>query len=115
MIRDVCQDRQITIVTLEGSLEVGREEKLKENLLKQTSPSASRVVLDLSGVDFIDSACLGALIAVARRLREKGGDVKISGLNAEVKSIFQITRLDRVFEVFEKKEEAVSSYGGTVK
>lgn len=110
MIRHISQDREITVVALEGSLEVGKQEKLKENLLKQAPPSASRMVLDLSGVNFIDSACLGALIAVARRLREQGGDVKIAALNTEVKSIFQITRLDRVFEIFEKKEEAVSSY-----
>ena len=105
----------MTVIVLEGSLEVGKQEKLKEDLLKQISSPSRRAVLDLTAVDFIDSACLGALIAVTRRLREQGGDIKISGLSAEVKSIFQITRLDRVFEVFWKKEEAVSSYAGGVK
>lgn len=110
MIRDIHQNGPVTVIALEGSLEVGKHEKLKEDLLKQSSPASRRMVLDLTGVDFIDSACLGALIAVARRLRGQGGDMKISGLSAEVKSIFQITRLDRVFEVFGKREEAVSSY-----
>ncbi|MBI2340330.1 MAG: STAS domain-containing protein [Deltaproteobacteria bacterium] len=110
MIRDVHQEKQVTVIVLEGSLEVGKQEKLKDDLLKQVPPSDPRLVLDFSGVDFIDSACLGALVGLARRLRETGGDVKIASPTPEVKSIFQITRLDRLFEVFATKEAAVSSY-----
>lgn len=109
MIEEVNKIGEITICKLKGTLEVAKQAKFKEELIKQIAPPC-RLVLNFRGVDFIDSACLGALISVARMVREKGGDIKLAGMNREVASVFQITRLDKVFSIFENSEEAVNSF-----
>ena len=100
----------VIIIPLSGNLDVAMQVRLKEELLKKAPLESEKIVLDFSKVEFIDSACLGALIAVARKLRKKGGDVRMASLPEEVQSIFQITRLDKVFRIFSKPEEAVASY-----
>lgn len=109
MIEEINKVGEVTICKLKGTLEVSKQAKFKEELTKQTTPPC-RLVLNFKGVDFIDSACLGALISVARMVREKGGDVKLAGMNREVASVFQITRLDKVFSIFDKPEEAVNAF-----
>src|SRR3989338_1365439 len=101
----------VIVIPLSGNLDVGVSARLKEDLVKQAPLESEKIVLDFSKVEFIDSACLGALIAVARKLRKKGGDIRIASLLEEVQSIFQITRLDKIFQIFGKPEEAVKSYG----
>ena len=110
MIGQVKKTGRVTLLSLEGSFELGKEAKLKEALLQHMSMAEAEIVLNLKDVDFIDSACLGALISVARRVRSSGGDIRLAQLNPEVASIFQITRLDKVFQIFDQPEEAVSSY-----
>lgn len=110
MINNVHHTGQVVVIDLSGTLDVAHQVKFKEALVKEIPPDKPQVVLNFKGVDFIDSSCLGALIAIARTVREKGGDVKLASLNSEVTSVFQITRLDKIFPIFEKTEEAVTSF-----
>lgn len=100
----------IIVVKPQGSLDVSIQTPFKEKLQEIAAQNDNDVVLDFSGVQFIDSACLGALVALLKRLREHKGDIKMSCLTDDVRSIFQITRLDRVFEIFDTREEAVNSF-----
>jgi len=68
------------------------------------------IILDFKKVEFIDSACLGALVGISRRLKSDGGDLTISGLQDEVRSIFQITRLDKVFPLYDDVDQAINSF-----
>lgn len=110
MIETVQNKDNVLLLALGGTLDVGKQAYLKEELVKKIPSESTHLVLDFKKVDFIDSACLGALISIARRLRSKGGDVRLASLHDEVKSIFQITRLDKVFKIFEKPEDAIKSY-----
>lgn len=110
MIKSSIKDGSVFVVSLSGTLEVSRQSQFKESLLKQVQSHPCCLVLDFKEVDFIDSACLGALISAARQLREKGGDIRLSEMNSEVTSVFQITRLDKVFKIFDKSTEAIASY-----
>lgn len=99
----------VMVVQLQGSLEVDFQGMLKEKI-EEISGKESDIVLDFSEVTFIDSSCLGALVSSVKSLRAKKGDLKLSCLQEEVRSIFQITRLDKIFEIFENVEEAIESY-----
>ena len=65
------------------------------------------VVVDLEKVSFIDSSGLGALISALKELRSNGGDLVLSSMSTQVRTVFEITRLLRVFEVFENPESAI--------
>lgn len=110
MIQAIQKENNVVVISLEGTLDVGKQTNFKEDLLKNVLSESSRVVLDFRKVDFIDSACLGALVAITRQLRSKGGDVCLAGLISEVQSIIQITRLDKIFKVYDELDEALRSY-----
>jgi anti-sigma B factor antagonist len=70
----------------------------------------SRVVLDLDGTELLDSRGLTAVLSIQDRLRESGGDIKLSSTNATNRKIFEITRLDHHVEMFDSVIEAVKSF-----
>jgi anti-sigma B factor antagonist len=62
---------------------------------------ASEVVLDLSGVDFVDSAGVGVLVGLFKNARLRGGRVRFCGLTPGVRSVLEIIQLDRIFEIYD--------------
>jgi len=75
---------------------------------KQTPSSA--VVVNLAGVNFIDSSALAALAGGMKRCRQRGGDLKLCGLQQPVRIIFELTRMERAFDIFATEAEAVASF-----
>jgi len=71
---------------------------------------ASRIVLDMRQVGFIDSSIIGALVGLLRRARAAGGDVKIAGVTPEVEMIFEVTRLHRVFRILPSVDAAIEDF-----
>lgn len=110
MIKSVLRKEDVIVILLEGNLDIGNKTNLKEELVKKIPGDTSNVILDLMEVSFIDSACLGALVGLARLLRKNKGDLRLCSLPEEVLSIFQITRLDKVFEIYETSKDAIASY-----
>ncbi|PPS58476.1 hypothetical protein CRX72_17575 [Pantoea sp. BRM17] len=68
-------------------------------------PRSRALILDFSRVDFIDSSCLGALISILKSLN--GGQLLLCALNSNIKSMFTLTRMDRVFTLCANREEAL--------
>src|ERR1017187_2162325 len=85
-------------------------EEFKQILLKDIELGWRKLVVDLTNYEFIDSTFLGALVVSLKRITGLGGDLKIIGLQPEVITMFQLTRMYRVFETFITKEEAISSF-----
>jgi anti-sigma B factor antagonist len=110
MINEIKKISDVVVVSLSGSLDVSQQKVFKDKLSGIAEMDGKDMVADFSNVAFIDSSCLGTLVSLARRLREKSGDIKLSNLSPDVRSIFQITRLDKVFEIFGGVQEAVDSY-----
>lgn len=70
----------------------------------------SRLVLDMSGLDFVDSSGLGALITCMNRANAHGGDLKLYGMKDTVYALFEMVRMDRQFDIFKTKEEAIRAF-----
>ena len=71
-----------------------------------------RFVIDLAGVPFMDSSGLATLVQTFKRVRIGEGDVRIAALQDEVLRVFQLVRLDRVFDLYPDAEVAVASFSG---
>ena len=67
-------------------------------------------VVDLSQVDFMDSAGLGTLVAMLKRVRERGGEMKIYGLQPKPRMVFEITRAYKVFDICNTVDEAIEKF-----
>ena len=100
----------VRILSCQGRLDAQVSNTLKENIQQQLDEGAVNLVIDLEGVDFLDSSGLGALVAGLRKAKEKKGEIKLSGLRPDVRSIFDITRVARLFHICQNVAEAVKAF-----
>ncbi|OVE80530.1 hypothetical protein BVY03_06115 [bacterium K02(2017)] len=107
---NLAKENDVTILSGTGSLDVSVQNHLKDRIDETIHAGVKDLIFDFSEITFIDSSCLGILVSATKNLRESKGDIKLSNLSEDVRSIFQITRLDRIFEIFDLKNEAIDSY-----
>jgi anti-anti-sigma factor len=85
-------------------------EEFKQTLAQDIELGARKIVVDLTECEFIDSTFLGALVVSLKKITNLGGDLRLVGFQPAVHSMFELTRMYRVFEAFKTKEEAVNSF-----
>ena len=94
------------VVSLGGEVDLYTAPELKQELHRLVGEGATRIVIDMSETTFIDSTTLGVLLSVVKRVRPEGGSVVLVCPDRNVKRIFEITLLDRVFAIVDTREEA---------
>lgn len=92
------ENKQVA-VTLTGSIYVEEATSLREQLLGYIEQGHSNFCINVAGVDYIDSSGLGVLVAIHKRALQHNGKVIIKGLTGVVKELFELTRLNKVFEL----------------
>ena len=101
----------VMILEARGRITLGQEtEGLRQRFKDAGESGHKRIVLDLAGVDYIDSAGLGTLVAGAASVRRAGGELKLANLTSRVRDLMQITRLSTLFEVHDSLDKARSSF-----
>ena len=70
----------------------------------------TRLVLDLSRLRFVDSSGLGAMLSCLRQVSAKGGDLKLCGMSKQVRGLFELVRMHRIFDIYGAREEAVHAF-----
>jgi anti-sigma B factor antagonist len=100
----------VAVVQVRGEhLDASIAEEFKREMtpLLEDNP---RMVLDMSLLQFVDSAGLGAVLSCLRRLSAENGDLKLCGLTKPVRAVFEIARMHRIFDIFGTQEEAVQAF-----
>jgi len=103
---ETLQDGADAVVSLEGEVDLYTAPELKQELHRLVGEGAKRIVIDMTATTFIDSTTLGVLLSVVKRVRPEGGAVVLVCPDRNVKRIFEITLLDRVFTIVNTREEA---------
>jgi anti-sigma B factor antagonist len=70
----------------------------------------TKLVVDLSRLRFVDSSGLGAFLSCLRQVNAKGGDLKLCGMSKPVRTVFELVRLHRIFDILGTREEAVRAF-----
>jgi anti-sigma B factor antagonist len=100
----------VTVVKVEGQLIVGNRQELKDLVFAALDKGERRILVDFSQTGYIDSSGLGALVSISKRVREAGGELRLSGLNEDLRSLFELTKLDTLFAIAETPQQALSSF-----
>ncbi|MEM0913692.1 MAG: STAS domain-containing protein [Planctomycetota bacterium] len=87
------------------------QEAVEECLNLMRNNGARNVVLDLSGVEFLASACIGVLVEFLQELEHIRGKLALAGCQDPVRFLFQVTRLDQVFLLYDDADEALTALG----
>lgn len=107
--KEVIED--ITVENVELTRATLKEaDEFKQILANDILRGARKIIVDLSECEFIDSTFLGALVVSLKKVTSVGGDLRLVGFQPAVHSMFQLTRMYRVFESYKSREEAIKSF-----
>lgn len=102
---------EIAVISLRGDLLYEEDGSLLEQkIISLTSDNINKIVFDCANLNTINSEGLSALLALAKTVRTKGGDIRIAGLDEHVQNIFAVTKLVRIFDTYETVGRALASY-----
>jgi anti-sigma B factor antagonist len=96
------------VVPLKGEIDLHVSPTVTATLNEMIDKKPEQLVVDLSEVSYIDSAGLAALIQAMQKVESYGGKFMLSGLQETVRSIFEISRLDQVFQIFPDADAALA-------
>jgi len=96
------------VLPLEGEIDLRTSPRLENSLLRMIKKRPPHVVVDLSGVTFIDSSGLAVLIRAMQDVQKYGGKLRLSGMNENVRPIFEIARLDQIFVIDRQSDELLA-------
>lgn len=100
----------VIIYVNEERLDAHNSSELKTEVQKLFEQGMKNMLIDLKDVRFIDSSGLGALVSGFKNAISHQGNLKLSTLQSQVKSMFELTRLHRVFEIFPSTAEALENF-----
>ena len=102
----------ITVLDLKGKMTLGEgDELLKDKINSLLAAGKKKLVLNLEGVPYIDSAGLGEIVRTFTTVSRQGGSLKLLNLTKRIEDLLSITKLLTVFETFDSEADAVKSFG----
>jgi anti-sigma B factor antagonist len=111
---DIKTDRlngDVYVISLSGEVDLYTAPEFKQQLLEVIGSGGKEVVVDFTDTTFIDSTTLGVLVGGVKRLRPNGGRLSLVCSDRNITKIFEITGLNKVFDIYDSRDAAVASTG----
>jgi len=100
----------VIVVALPGDmLDASNAKEFKRDIAPVLEPQA-KVVFDLAELRFVDSSGLGAFLSCLRQLNATGGDLKLCGMTKPVRTLFELVRMHKIFDIVGTRDEALRSF-----
>jgi len=106
----VSKNDDVTLIEVEGQLIVGNRQELKQQVLEQLEGGDQKFVIDFANTGYIDSSGLGVLVSLSKKIREQGGELRLSSLNEDLRTLFELTKLDTLFRIADDKAQALDGF-----
>jgi anti-sigma B factor antagonist len=91
------RDGETVVVSVEGQLIAANRQQLRDAITSEIARGARRFVIDFADTGYIDSAGLGVLVSLSKRIREADGALRLTNLNGDLRALFELTKLDTLF------------------
>lgn len=99
----------VPVARVSGEVDLRTSPQLREHLLDLARRGADRVLVDLSAVPYMDSSGVGTMVFVKREIERAGGRLILVGLQPRVRSVFEITNLQKFFNIAQSVEEVTGT------
>jgi anti-sigma B factor antagonist len=107
--KSLSAEQRPNVLPLEGEIDLHVSPRVAESLVAIVKNKPDHLVVDLAGVTYVDSSGLAVLIEGMQKVEEYGGRFALTGLQENVRSIFEIARLDQVFRIFPDVDAALAA------
>lgn len=109
IVEEIIDDIAIEIVNLERAT-LSEADTLKNMINEKVDMGFHKIIIDLTSVEFIDSTFLGVIVSSLKKVAKLNGDLRLVGFKPSVRSMFELTRMFRVFESYSDLQDAVKSF-----
>ncbi len=106
----ITKQGDVSVVAIEGQLIVSNRQELKQKMLEELEGGARKLLVDFTQTGYIDSSGLGVLVSLSKKIREQGGALRLAGLNDDLRTLFELTKLDTLFQIADTREQALASF-----
>jgi anti-sigma B factor antagonist len=96
---------QVKVIKLSGNLNATTSQEFRQNITKILEVGVKIVLVDFQDVTFMDSSGLGSLVLAFKTLRAADTKLVICSINEQVRILFELTNMDKIFEIFPSQEE----------
>ena len=79
-----------------------------DDLADQLANGDCKFVIDFSNTGYIDSSGLGVLVSLSKKIREQGGELRLANLNEDLRTLFELTKLDTLFKIADSRQDAMA-------
>lgn len=100
----------VVVVAVDGQLIVGNRQELKQKILDALEAGGRKFLIDFTRTGYIDSSGLGVLVSLSKKIRDQGGDLRLAALNEDLKTLFELTKLDTLFAISDTPAEALAHF-----
>mgnify|MGYP001450334658 CR=1 FL=1 len=100
----------VVVVSVDGQLIVGNRQELKQRIIDALEAGDRKFLVDFTRTGYIDSSGLGVLVSLSKKIRDQGGDLRLAGLNEDLKTLFELTKLDTLFGISDSPDEALTGF-----
>ncbi len=106
---DVTEQNGVAVLAVKGEVDVYTAPRLREKLVERVTQGKHRIVVNLEGVEFLDSTGLGVLVGGLKRVRSHDGSLQLVCTQEKILKIFRITGLTKVFPIHSSVADAISA------
>lgn len=106
----ISKQGDISVVAIEGQLIVSNRQELKQKMLEELEGGGRKFLVDFTATGYIDSSGLGVLVSLSKKIREHGGELRLAGLNDDLRTLFELTKLDTLFQITDSRDQALASF-----
>ena len=100
----------ILVVEVDGQLIVGNRQEFKQRVLDALDSGERKFLVDFTRTGYIDSSGLGVLVSLSKKIRDEGGDLRLAGLNEDLKTLFELTKLDTLFAISDSATAGLAAF-----
>ncbi|HUF31778.1 MAG TPA: STAS domain-containing protein [Acidimicrobiales bacterium] len=108
---DVTERDGFAVLAVSGEVDVATVPRLREQLHGLVAEGSNQIIVDLDGVDFLDSTGLGVLVGALKRVRSNDGDLHLICTQPRIRKVFEVTGLTKVFSLYDSVDDAVAGAG----
>lgn len=107
---DVGREDDVTVIAVAGELVVDTRDRLRETVTDRIAAGDRKFVVDFDATSYIDSSGLGLLVSLATLVRDEGGELRLAGLGDDLRTLFELTRLDTLFHIADDRGQALADF-----
>lgn len=100
----------LTVCYIDGEIDINTAPDIKKSFQGLLAKKTPKLVINLARVSYVDSSGLATLVEILKNMRSYGGKMRLTNMSPKVKSLFEITKLEKLFEIIAEEAEAISTF-----